>query len=198
VVSGIHCAAFADILEAALKAVPGVWKADVSAASHRAVVLWTPNLTRVSALVQAMRQACYDAVPDTGSQARTLRTQERRTMLWRLFVAAFCSMQIMMLAWPSYTTQCGDLEADLAQLLNWSAWVLSLSILAFSAAPFVAGAWHAVRRRRLGTDVPAAICIAVCFVASSAATFSPNGALGPWFTLIPFPCSLLFYWPPAW
>ena len=35
-------------------------------------------------------------------QARALRTGERRQLLWRLFVASFCAMQVMMLATPSY------------------------------------------------------------------------------------------------
>ena len=49
-----------------------------------------------------MRRAGYDAVPDAGAPAREMRRAESRRMLWRLFVAVFCSMQVMMLATPAY------------------------------------------------------------------------------------------------
>jgi Cu2+-exporting ATPase len=43
-------------------------------------------------------------VPDNAADARALRRSEARTALWRLFVAAFCAMQIMMLATPAYVS----------------------------------------------------------------------------------------------
>ena len=40
VVGGMHCAACALTVEAALRQVPGVLRAEVSAGSHRATVVW--------------------------------------------------------------------------------------------------------------------------------------------------------------
>ncbi len=176
--SGMHCAACAGIIEAALVAVPGVERAEVSAAGQRAQVRWAPERTRVSLLVQAVRGAGYDAVPDAAASARALRQRERRAALWRLFVASFCAMQIMMFATPSYVTAGDELAPDLRQLLNWGSWLLSMPVLLFSAGPFFQGAWRALRQRRLGMDVPVALGIAVSFVASSGATFDPAGVFG--------------------
>jgi Cu2+-exporting ATPase len=176
--SGMHCAACAGLIEAALHAVPGVERADVSAAGQRAQVRWDPQSTRLSALVQAIRTAGYDAVPDAAAPARALRQRERRAALWRLFVAAFCAMQVMMFATPAYVAADGSLEPDLRQLLNWGSWLLSLPVLLFSAGPFFQGAWRALRQRRLGMDVPVALGIAVGFFASSGAAFDPGGLFG--------------------
>jgi Cu2+-exporting ATPase len=176
--TGMHCAACAGLIEAALHAVPGVEQAEVSAAAQRAQVRWDPARTRLSSLVLAVRAAGYDAVPDAAAPARALRQRERRTALWRLFVAGFCAMQIMMFATPSYVAQAGELVPDLRQLLNWGSWLLCLPVLLFSAGPFFQGAWRSLRARRLGMDVPVALGIAVGFVASSGATFAPGGVFG--------------------
>ncbi len=176
--SGMYCAACAGIIEQALAAVDGVSQATVSAAGQRAAVHWDPRRTRPSQLIEAVRRAGYDAAPDAAAPARELRRAESRQALWRLFVAAFCMMQVMMLATPSYVAGPGELEPDLAQLLNWSSWVLSLPVLLFSATPFFAGLWRSLRTRRIGMDVPVAIGIAVTFVASTGATFDPGGLFG--------------------
>jgi Cu2+-exporting ATPase len=176
--SGMYCAACAGIIEQALAGVDGVSQATVSASGQRAAVLWDPQRTRPSLLVEAVRRAGYDAAPDAAAPARELRRAESRKALWRLFVAAFCMMQVMMLATPSYVAGPGQLEPDLAKLLNWSSWVLSLPVLLFSATPFFNGLWHSLRTRRIGMDVPVAIGIAVTFVASTGATFDPGGIFG--------------------
>jgi len=176
--SGMYCTACAGIIEQALAGVDGVCQATVSAAGQRAAVRWDPQRTRPSQLVEAVRRAGYDAAPDAAASARELRRAESRRALWRLFVAAFCMMQVMMLATPSYVAGAGELEPDLGQLLNWSSWVLSLPVLLFSATPFFGGLGHSLRSRRIGMDVPVALGIAVTFVASTGATFDPGGIFG--------------------
>ena len=176
--SGMHCAACADLIEGALVRVPGVLSARVSAAAQRAQVRWDAGQARPSALVQAVRAAGYDAVPDAAAPARALRQRERRTALWRLFVASFCMMQVMMFATPSYVAGAGELAPDLQQLLNWGSWLLSLPVMVFSAWPFLAGAWRSLAARRVGMDVPVALGLVVTFVASSGATFAPDSLFG--------------------
>jgi Cu2+-exporting ATPase len=178
VLGGIDCAACAGPIEDALRAVPGVLQAEVSAAAQRAEVRWDPAATRLSALVQAVHRAGYEALPDAAAPARLLRQRERRTALWRLFVASFCAMQVMMFATPSYVASGTDLAPDLRQLLNWGSWLLSLPVLLFSAGPFFQGAWRSLRQRRLGMEVPVVLGLVVSFVASSGATFDPSGIFG--------------------
>ena len=177
-VSGMVCAACADIVEQAMSVVPGIVSARVSAAAQRATVRWDPARTSISALLAAVRAAGYGAVPDAAAPGRALREAEGRLALWRFFVAAFCTMQVMMFATPSYLADPGTLAPDLAQLLNWGSWVLSLPVLLFSSGPFFAGAWRGLRQRRMVMDVPVALGIVVTFVASTGASFDPGGPFG--------------------
>jgi Cu2+-exporting ATPase len=176
--SGLYCAACAGLIESALHGVDGVVEARVHAATSLALVRWDPQRTRASVLVEAVRRAGYGAVPDAAASARALREAEQRKALWRLFVAGFCMMQVMMYATPAYVSEPGDITPDMLRLLQWASWVLSLPVMLFSAGPFLGSAWNSLKQRRLGMDVPVSLGIVVTFVASSGATFDPGGIFG--------------------
>lgn len=178
VLDGLHCAACAGLIEQALRRVDGVFDAQVQSASRRAQVGWDPARTRASALIAAVRAAGYQAYPDTASEQRARATFESRRSLWRLFVAAFCMMQVMMYATPMYVSSLADIGPDAVRLLRWASWLLSLPVVLFAATPFYAGAWRAIRQGRVGMDVPVALGIMVTFIASTGATFdavAPGG-----------------------
>ncbi len=176
--SGMHCAACAGIIERALLAQTGVLEARVNSAAERLQVQWDPAQTQVSRLIEAIERAGYGAVPDLAAPARQLREKEHRQALWRLFVASFLMMQVMMLATPIYVAGPGDMEPDLRNLLQWGEWVLSLPVMLFSAGPFFSAAWRQLRTRSLGMDVPVALGLLVTFVASTGAVFDPAGIFG--------------------
>jgi Cu2+-exporting ATPase len=176
--SGLYCAACADVIEHTLSAEPGVLGASVNYATRRASVRWHGTLTRPSQLVAAVARAGYAAAPDLAEPARALRQRAWRDALWRLFVAAFCMMQVMMYAAPTYVAEPGTLAPDLLRLLQWASWLLSLPVVLFSAAPIFREAWQGLLQCQVRMDLPVAIGIAVTFVASSVATFAPEAGLG--------------------
>lgn len=177
-IGGMHCAACADLIETAVRRQRGVVDVRVSAAAQCAAVRWDPAVTDAGAIRAAVQAAGYEASPDTFAGARAARTREARLALWRLFVASFCAMQIMMLAAPAYFSAAGDLSPEYKRLLDWGSWLLTLPVLCFCAAPFFAGAWRALRQGRIGMDVPVSLGIVVAFAASSGAAFAPGGVFG--------------------
>lgn len=177
VIQGMYCAACSLTIEAAVSAVPGVQAAEVQAGTGRASVTWDPSVTTLAQVAAAVQRAGYRALPSRSPKLEAARRAERRQTLWRLFVAGFCMMQVMMYAVPSYYATPGDMTDDVARLLQWASWLLSIPVLVFAAVPFLRGAWADVSRRRIGMDVPVALGIVVTFVASTAATFHP----GSWF-----------------
>ena len=174
----MHCGACAGIIEAALLKLPGVQAASVNPAAARLQLRWLPSMLALADVLAALQAAGYRATPDVAAPARELRRRERRQALWRLFVATFLMMQVMMLATPAYVAEAGELAADLDRLLRWGSWVLTLPVMAFSAGPFFSGAWRQLRAGRLGMDVPVALGIGVTFAASTGALFDPGGLLG--------------------
>jgi Cu2+-exporting ATPase len=177
-VTGMYCAACAGIVERALADATGVLDARVNAATARLALTWDPAQAQLSSLAAAVQAAGYGIVPDAAAPAREVRQREQRQALWRLFVSAFCMMQVMMLATPIYFAAPGEMAADQRQLLNWGAWMFSIPVLLFAAGPFFAGAWQQLRQRRVGMDVPVSLAIAVTFIASTGAAFDPGGLFG--------------------
>ncbi|MEO7952933.1 MAG: cation-translocating P-type ATPase [Polaromonas sp.] len=178
VFEGMHCAACALTIEDALRRVPGVLSAEVSAASHRGRVVWSDQAVKPSGWMQAAARAGYPAVPANDVFASDRRRVETRQALWRLGVAGLCMMQVMMYAWPAYIAEPGDLAPDMAQLLRWASWVLSMPVLLFSCAPFFGNALRDLRHRRVSMDLPVALGMIITFAVSSMGTFEPNGIFG--------------------
>ena len=177
-VSGMFCIACARTIEAALTACPGVVDARVNGSSARAQIDWAPERTRPSALVAAIRDAGYHAAPDLAAPARLLRQRAERQGWWRLFVAGFCMMQVMMYATPIYVAAPGEMPADQMRLLQWAGWLLTLPVLLFSAGPLYAGAWQSLRRRRITMELPVVLGLSIAFFVSTGATFDPGGVFG--------------------
>ena len=177
-IEGMHCAACALSVEQALRAVPGVQLAEVGAASRRARVVWSAAQTQPSQWLAAVERAGYHAIPALDAPERARRQVEQRRALWRWLVAGFCMLQVMMYALPAYVAGPGEMTDDMAQLMRWASWVLTLPVLVFSCGPFFTNAWRDVRQRRVSMDLPAALGMAVTFAVSSAATFDPQGVLG--------------------
>ncbi|MGE5453142.1 MAG: heavy metal translocating P-type ATPase [Acidobacteriota bacterium] len=176
--SGMYCAACSITIEQALLAVPGVEEVHVQSASQRARILLDPARVKFSDLVQAVQAAGYRAWPDAAARAGHERLRERRRLLWRLSVAGFCMMQVMMITVPQYVAGPHDIPPDIWRLMNWACWVLSVPVMLFSCGPFFSGAWHAARQRRVSMDTPVAIGMAATFIVSTAVTFGDTVRFG--------------------
>ena len=178
VFGGMHCAACALTIEDVLRRVPGVMSVEVSAASHRGRIVWSEHAIKPSGWMQVAARAGYPAMPANDAFANDCRRVETRQALWRLGVAGLCMMQVMMYAWPAYVAEPGDLAPDMAQLLRWASWVLSLPVLLFSCTPFFGNALRDLRHRRISMDLPVALGMAITFGVSSIGTFEPAGIFG--------------------
>ncbi|WP_342617290.1 cation-translocating P-type ATPase [Rhodoferax sp. GW822-FHT02A01] len=178
VIEGMHCAACSFTVEDAIAAVPGVVQVQVSAASHRAKVLWSPQDVKPSAWMQAVQGRGYRAMPGNDVFASERRRVETRKALWRWLVAGLCMMQVMMYAYPAYTAHPGDLSGEMEQLLRWASWVLSLPVMLFSCGPFFGNALRDLRRGSISMDLPVALGIAITFAVSTFGTFEPASVFG--------------------
>lgn len=175
---GMFCATCALSIEEALRSAPGIVRVEVSAAAHRARIVWDARLTKPSQWFATIAQAGYRAVPAQDTYAKTLRQASQRKMLWRWLLATFCMMQVMMYAWPAYEAKPGDLSLEIETLLRWASWLICIPMLIYSCGPFFSGAWRDLRQGRISMDLPVALGMAITFVISSWGTFDPKGIFG--------------------
>ena len=176
-VDGVHCAACVVSIEAALR--DAVESVSVNAATRRARLVFLPDSQPLSSLFERIERLGYRPRPVSREAIGMAEHAGRRVALWRMLVAGLCMMQIMMYAVPRYTAAALEMPPDIVRLLTWAEWTLSLPVLIFAAGPFFRNAWHDLRQRRIGMDVPVALGIAVTFISSSAAIARADGEV--WF-----------------
>lgn len=174
ILEGITCAACVWLNESHIAKQPGVTAVDINYATRRARVRWDENITKLSAILEAIQVIGYRAHPYDVTRSEQLAQKERRTAQWRLFVAGFGMMQVMMYAFPVYVAD-GDMTADIEQLMRWASLLLTLPVMVYSAAPFFNNAWRDLRFRRIGMDVPVALGVGSAFIASVWATLTAGG-----------------------
>ncbi len=177
-IDGMHCSACALNVERAVQAVHGVRSVQVNAASHRAQIVWDSTQVQPSQWFKAISVAGYQASPAVDWRDERVRNKEGRLALWRLLVAGFCMMQVMMYAYPTYIAKEGEMTGDMALLLRWASWVLTLPVIAFSCTPFWRNAWRDIKQSQISMDLPVALGLLITFAVSTASTFDDQGVFG--------------------
>ena len=175
ILEGITCAACVWLNEQHIARQPGVTAVDINYATRRARVRWDERHMQLSKILEAIAAIGYRAHPYDVGRSEQLAQKERRLALWRLFVAGFGMMQVMMYAVPVYLASDGTMTADIEQLMRWASLLLTVPVIVYSSAPFFANAWRDLRFRRVGMDVPVALGVGVAFLASLWATLTAAG-----------------------
>jgi Cu2+-exporting ATPase len=167
ILEGITCAACVWLNEQHLRRQPGVTHVEINYATRRAVVRWDPTRITLSRILQAVAEIGYRAYPFDPQTSEAVTRRERRQMLWRLFVAGFSSMQVMMYLVPIYLAGEGEMDPSYRQLFYWASFFLTLPVMVYSCGPFFRNAWRDLRQRRVGMDVPVALGLLIAFLAST-------------------------------
>jgi Cu2+-exporting ATPase len=175
ILEGITCAACVWLNEQHLTRQAGVTAVDINYATRRARVRWDEQRIKLSGILAAVASIGYHAYPYDAARSEEIAQRERRAALWRLFVAGFGMMQVMMYALPVYLADEGSMSADVEQLMRWASLVLTLPVVRYSAAPFFRNAWRDLRLARVGMDVPVALGVGAAFAASLWATLVGAG-----------------------
>ena len=175
ILEGITCAACVWLNERHLSQLPGVTGVAINYATRRARVRWQDDAIKLSQILEAVSSIGYQAHPYDPSRHEAIARKEQREALWRLFVAGFGAMQVMMYAFPAYIAAEGDLTHEIDQLMRWASLILTLPVLLYSSLPFIRNAWRDLNMRRAGMDVPVALGVLVAFAASMWATVTASG-----------------------
>lgn len=176
--SGMRCAACVQLIEFRVRQLPGVVSFNINVVSHRADLAWEASHNSLRKIITAIVDLGYAAFPANQSPDEHER-QENKMELWRLFIAGFAMMQIMMYAFPAYLVPVpqvdGDLTPDLDRLLKLASLFITIPVICFSSLPFFRGAIRDIKNRYVGMDVPVSLGILLTFFASIWATFKDGG-----------------------
>ncbi|UWQ59100.1 cadmium-translocating P-type ATPase [Leisingera caerulea] len=164
---GIHCQACISAVERELNAHPGIHSARVNLTLKRALIEADPEV-RAADLIPVLERIGYEAHElDLAALAATQNDKAGRDLLMRLAVAGFASMNVMLLS-VSVWSGASDATRD---MFHWISAAITFPAIIFSAQPFFANAWSALRVRRLNMDVPIVLALVLALVTSLWETF---------------------------
>jgi P-type Cu2+ transporter len=161
----MHCAGCAALIEDALKKMPGVSRARVHYATQRARVNFDSSQVSVEQLLHSIEQLGYAADIDRRANRDMIIRKQRHRYIWGFGLSAFCAMQVMMLTLPRFVAGA-EMEAELAPLLDWAAFLLVLPVVAWTAQPFYRGTLREIALRRPGMDSAITLGIVSAFAGS--------------------------------
>jgi len=165
----IRCAACVWLCEQHLRRIAGVNDVQINYVTQKVIVRFSPEKTGLAKLLFEIERIGYEAWPFEPSLSSDRAKKERRQLLTRLGVAMLGMMQVMMYAWPTYVG--ADITPEFDLLLGWTSWILTVSVMVYSAGPIFQAAWRSVQSFRqthmLGMDVPIALALALAFIAGT-------------------------------
>jgi len=163
-IHGIHCAGCVWLLESLPERVPGILKARVNLAQGAIQIDYRPAHIPLPLLQKTIEGLGYrlsfrkePASPDS----------ESRTNLYRIGVAAFASMNTMMLAVSLFQGFYSGIDADTAHLFRWVSFALTVPVVTFCAWPFYRNSIAGARLRTIHIDLPLSLAIIAAFGLSS-------------------------------
>lgn len=159
-VEGVHCAGCMAKIERGLSAIPDVTLARVNLTDRRVALEWKQGTLDPARFIDRLEELGYKAYPYEIESAEAAEVAESRFLLRCLGVAAFATMNVMMLSIPVWSGNVSDMLPEQRDLFHWLSALIALPAAAYAGQPFFRSAWRALSNKTTNMDVP--ISIGVC------------------------------------
>src|SRR3954452_25088586 len=108
-VEGVSCAGCMSKIERGLSAIPDVTLARVNLADRRVALKWKQGALDPGGFIDRLAELGYKAYPFETAGAEAAETEQSRFLLRCLGVAAFATMNVMMLSVPVWSGNVRDM-----------------------------------------------------------------------------------------
>ncbi|QAU48326.1 cation-translocating P-type ATPase [Bradyrhizobium guangzhouense] len=159
-VEGVHCAGCMAKIERGLSAIPDVTLARVNLTDRRVALEWKAGTLDPARFIDRLEELGYKAYPYETESAEAGEVAESRFLLRCLGVAAFATMNVMMLSIPVWSGNVSDMLPEQRDFFHWLSALIALPAAAYAGQPFFRSAWRALSNKTTNMDVP--ISIGVC------------------------------------
>jgi len=160
-IPSIHCAGCISRIENRIRALAGVAAARVNLSRKELRVTAVAGLGSAR-IIETLAEIGFPAEEIDIAQLPATDSREAGILLKRLAVAGFGMMNVMLLSVAVWS----GADAATRQLLHLVSAFVALPVLIYSAQPFFANAFSAIRAFRLNMDVPISLAILLAALAS--------------------------------
>ncbi len=165
-VEGVSCAGCMSKIERGLLAMPDVTLARVNLTDRRVALEWKQGALDPIRFIDRLAELGYKAYPFETASAEALEAEQSRFLLRCLGVAAFATMNVMMLSIPVWSGNVSDMIPEQRDFFHWLSGLIALPAAAYAGQPFFRSAWRALRTRNVNMDVPISIGVTLALTMS--------------------------------
>lgn len=156
-VEGVTCASCMFKIERGLSALPDVTLARVNLTDRRLALEWKLGALDPVQFIDRLAELGYKAYPFEPVRAEMAEVQQSRHLLRCLGVAAFATMNVMMLSIPVWSGNVSDMLPTQRDFFHWLSALIALPAAAYAGQPFFRSALAALRAGGVNMDVPISI-----------------------------------------
>ena len=156
-VEGVSCSGCMSKIERSLSALPDVTLARVNLTNRRVALEWKQGTLDPARFIDRLAELGYKAYPFETKSAEAKEAEQSRFLLRCLAVAAFATMNVMMLSIPVWSGNVSDMLPEQRDFFHWLSALIALPAAAYAGQPFFRSALSALRARGVNMDVPISI-----------------------------------------
>jgi Cu2+-exporting ATPase len=156
-VEGVSCAGCMSKIERGLSAIPDVTLARVNLTDRRVALEWREGSLDPARFIDRLAELGYKAYPFETASAEAAEAEQSSFLLRCLGVAAFATMNVMMLSVPVWSGNVSDMISEQRDFFHWLSALIALPAAAYAGQPFFRSAYKALRTRNVNMDVPISV-----------------------------------------
>ncbi len=171
-VEGVSCAGCMSKIERGLSAIPDVTLARVNLTDRRVALEWKQGTLDPARFIDRLAELGYKAYPFETASAEAAEAEQSRFLLRCLGVAAFATMNVMMLSIPVWSGNGSDMIPEQRDFFHWLSALIALPAAAYAGQPFFRSAFRALRTGNVNMDVPISIGVILALAMSVVETIN--------------------------
>jgi Cu2+-exporting ATPase len=156
-VEGVSCASCMVKIERGMSSLPDVTLARVNLTDRRLALEWKTGALDPVQFIDRLAELGYKAYPFEPVRAEMAEVQQSRHLLRCLGVAAFATMNVMMLSIPVWSGNASDMIPEQRDFFHWLSALIALPAAVYAGQPFFKSALTALRAGGVNMDVPISI-----------------------------------------
>ena len=153
-VEDMACAGCMSKIEKGLSALPSVTRARANLTNRRVAVEWNEGAIDPVRVLERLSELGFRAYPFDPGGAEAAEEQETKFLLRCLAVAAFATMNIMLLSVSVWSGNVSDITPEQRDFFHGLSALIALPAAAYAGQPFFRSAIRALMARNLNMDVP--------------------------------------------
>ncbi len=172
----MHCASCIWLLENLHSIDPGILFSKSNFQRKDIFIAFDPTKISLRKVVELLAFTGYEPYISLHDGEKKRGKKTNRKKIFKIGVAGFCFMNIMMLSFPEYFSSGNIGNITLQKVFSYLNLVLSLPVFFYSANEFFISAWKGLQQKWLNIDAPIALAVLVTFGRSIYEIISGTGA----------------------